>query len=136
MGLGINMSDLNYADDIDALHADPATAQGMLNEIAHFSQLQGMKTNTAKTKVIDLNKQSDYQLVPYGQELEKVDSFTYLGSVIDPCGGCDLDAENRINKAQTIFSQLRRHLWNRREINMKTKFLYIKLLLHLSSSMQ
>ena len=53
----------------------------MLNEIAHFSQLLG---NTAKTKVMDLNIQLDYQLVLYGQELEKVDSFTYLGSVIDP----------------------------------------------------
>ena len=121
MGLGINVSDLDYADDINALAADPATAQAMLNEIAHFSQLLGMKINTAKTKVMDLNIQSDYQLVLYGQELEKVDSFTYLGSIIDSRGGCDLDIQNRINKAQAIFSQLRRHLWIRREISMKTK---------------
>ncbi|KAK2721047.1 hypothetical protein QYM36_003359 [Artemia franciscana] len=97
-------------DDIDALAADLATAQAMLNEIAHFSQLLGMKINTAKTKVMDLNIQSDYQLVLYGQELEKVDGFTYLGSVIDPHRGCDVDVQNRINKAQAFFSQLRRHL--------------------------
>ncbi|KAK2707076.1 hypothetical protein QYM36_014938 [Artemia franciscana] len=69
--LGINVSDLDYVDDIDALSADPATAQAMLNEIAHFFQLLGMKINTAKTKVMDLNIQSDYQLVLYRQELEK-----------------------------------------------------------------
>ena len=89
MGLGINVSDLDYADDIDALAADPATAKAMLNEIA-FSQLLGMKINTAKTKVIYLNIQSDYELVLCGQELEKVDSFTYLGSIIDPLGAVTL----------------------------------------------
>ncbi|KAK2716218.1 hypothetical protein QYM36_010708 [Artemia franciscana] len=91
LGLGIHVSDLEYADDIDALAADPVTAQAMLNEITHFSQLLGMKINTAKTIVMDLNIQSDCQLVLYGQELERVNSFTYLGSVKEPHGGCDLD---------------------------------------------
>ncbi|KAK2727207.1 hypothetical protein QYM36_007889 [Artemia franciscana] len=85
-GVKKGVSDLDYADDIDALAADSVTAQAMLNEIAHFSQLLGMKINTAKTKVMDLNLQSD-QLVLYGQESEKVDSLTYPGSVIDPLGG-------------------------------------------------
>ncbi|KAK2708467.1 hypothetical protein QYM36_014169 [Artemia franciscana] len=56
MGFGINVLDLDYADDIDAFAADPATAQAMLNEIAHFSQLLGMKIDTAKTKVMDKYK--------------------------------------------------------------------------------
>jgi len=34
MGLGVNISDLDYADDIGALVADPTTVQAMLNEIA------------------------------------------------------------------------------------------------------
>jgi len=42
MGFGINVSDLNYADDITAFTSDPASAQVMLNEIAYFSQLLGM----------------------------------------------------------------------------------------------
>ncbi|KAK2719837.1 hypothetical protein QYM36_005344 [Artemia franciscana] len=71
MGSGINVSDLDNTDDIDALAADPATAQAMLNKTAHFSQLLGMKINTAKTKVMDLNIQLDYHLVLYRQELEK-----------------------------------------------------------------
>ena len=66
MGLGINVSDLDYTDNIEALAADPATTQAMLNEIAYFSQLLVMQINTAKTKVMDLNIQSDYQLVLYG----------------------------------------------------------------------
>ncbi|KAK2709456.1 hypothetical protein QYM36_013198 [Artemia franciscana] len=60
MGLGINVSDLDYANDIVALAADPATAEERLNEIAYFSLLLGMKIKTIKTKVIDLNIQSDF----------------------------------------------------------------------------
>ncbi|KAK2717556.1 hypothetical protein QYM36_006367 [Artemia franciscana] len=33
-GLGVNISDLDYADDIGALVGDPTTVQAMLNEIA------------------------------------------------------------------------------------------------------
>ena len=43
IGLGINVSDLDYVDDIDDIAADPAAAYAMLNEIAHFFQLLGMK---------------------------------------------------------------------------------------------
>ncbi|XP_065564307.1 uncharacterized protein LOC136029731 [Artemia franciscana] len=39
MGSGINMSDLDYTDDIVALAADLATAQEMLKDIACLSQL-------------------------------------------------------------------------------------------------
>ncbi|KAK2727784.1 hypothetical protein QYM36_008318 [Artemia franciscana] len=87
-GLGINVSDLDYVDDIDDIAADPAAAYAMLNEIAHFFQLLGMKINTVKTKVMDLN--IHYQLILYGQEMERVDNFTYLGSVINPHGGSEL----------------------------------------------
>ncbi|KAK2712597.1 hypothetical protein QYM36_011324 [Artemia franciscana] len=66
-------SDLDYVDDIDANAADPATAQEILNEIAHYSRLLGMKINKTATTVMDLNIQSDYQLLLLGQELEKVD---------------------------------------------------------------
>ena len=71
-----------------------------------------MKINTVRTKVMDLNIQSDYQLLLYRQELEKFGSFTYLGSLIDSCGGSDLDVQDRISKAQAIFSQFHRHLWS------------------------
>ena len=75
---------------------------------------------------MDLNIQSEYQLLLYGQELENVGSLTYLGSVIDPRGGCDLNVQNRISKAQAIFSQLCRHLLNRPDISRRTKIFVYK----------
>ena len=133
MGLGINVSGLDYTVDIVVLAADPATTQTMPNEIIYFCQLMGIKINTVEAEIMDRNIKSDYELVLYGQELEKFDSFTYLRSLIDSHGGCDLDVENRVNKSQAIFSQLRLLLGYRQEISMKTKFVSIKPLLDLFS---
>ena len=41
MGSGINVSDLDNTDDIDALAADPATAQAMLNKTSTFLSATG-----------------------------------------------------------------------------------------------
>lgn len=35
-----------------------------------------------------------------GQEIEKIDRFSYLGSVIDVQGGADADAKAQIGKAR------------------------------------
>jgi len=91
MRLGINVADLDYTNNNEVLTGDPATAEALRDEITYFSQLLGMKINTAKTKVLGQNLQSDYLLVLYGQELEKFNSFNYLGSLIDSRRGCNLD---------------------------------------------
>ena len=41
-----------------------------------------------------------------GEWLEEVDSFTYLGSVIDKEGDTDVDVGARIGKARTAFNML------------------------------
>ena len=91
MGFGINVPDLDYADDISALAADPTTVQAMLNEIAYslsmkslkinwvwVSKTMSMKISKVKSKIIYLSVQSEHQFILYGQELEKFDGFTIL----------------------------------------------------------
>ena len=41
-----------------------------------------------------------------GDQIEAVDRFTYLGSVVAAGGGTDMDIENRINKARAAFGML------------------------------
>jgi hypothetical protein len=36
--------------------------------------------------------------------LEEVEEFTYLGSIVNIEGGTDADVKNRINKARVIFN--------------------------------
>ena len=47
-------------------------------------------------------------LVLEGEALEEVESFTYLGSVVDKLGGTDADVKVRIGKARAAFHQLKK----------------------------
>jgi hypothetical protein len=55
-----------------------------------------------------------------GSQLEEVDSFTYLGCVVDGLGGTEADIKARIGKARAAFIQLK-NIWSSKEIRMKTK---------------
>jgi len=54
-------------------------------------------------------------------QLEKINRFTYLGSQRCADGSSDADFQQRIQKAQTVFASLWKPLWNRREVNVRTK---------------
>ena len=49
-----------------------------------------------------------------------MDSFTYLGSVIDSQGGTDADVKTRINKARIAF-RLLKNFWASRDLSVNTK---------------
>jgi hypothetical protein len=53
---------------------------------------------------VDPKTQAD--LTVNGQNLEEVDSFTYLGSEVDNLGGSDKDLKIRIGKVRTAFNMM------------------------------
>ena len=57
---------------------------------------------------------------PVKIEGEEVESFTYLGNVMDKSGGTDTDVKTRIGKAQAAFNMLKK-VWSSREISTSTK---------------
>ena len=54
------------------------------------------------------------------QALEEVNTFTYLGSVVDEVGGTEADVKARISKARFAFISLGK-VWKDRTISTKTK---------------
>ncbi|VDO88929.1 unnamed protein product [Schistosoma margrebowiei] len=52
--------------------------------------------------------------------MENVESFTYLGSIIDEQGGSDADVKARIGKARTAFLQLK-NIWNSKQLSTNIK---------------
>ena len=54
------------------------------------------------------------------QALEEVNTFTYLGSVVDEVGGTEADIKARISKARFAFISLGK-VWKDRTISTKTK---------------
>ena len=69
-----------------------------------------MKMNTPSTDQVTLN----------GHGIEEVESFTYLGSIIDRQGGTDADVKTRIGKARTAFMLLK-NIWKSDQLQTKTK---------------
>ena len=52
--------------------------------------------------------------------MEIVESFTYLGSIIDGKGGTEADVRTRIGKARTAFANLS-NVWKASKISISTK---------------
>ena len=67
------------------------------------AQNTGLKVNKRKTKVMKVNGSSDQRITVEGNDIEEVESFSYLGSVVSISGGTDADVAARINKARTAF---------------------------------
>ena len=55
-----------------------------------------------------------------GKVLENVESFCYLGSIIDKDGGTEAEIKSRIGKAQAAFLSLT-NIWKTRDISLRTK---------------
>ena len=60
------------------------------------------------------------QLVVFEGILGEVDSFTYLGSIVDKKGGTEADIKARIGKARNAFIQLQK-VWKSSKISLRTK---------------
>ena len=121
IGQNLSLTDLDYADDVGLL-SDPVEAQNMLDNVVAWADLIGLKVSTEKTKFMAINHDTGpFTLTVNQVQLEKVNCFTYLGSQICIDGSSDADIQQRIQKAQTVFASLRKPLWNRREVSVRTK---------------
>ncbi|CAH8613849.1 unnamed protein product [Schistosoma guineensis] len=118
---GDSLVDLEYADDIVLFGEDADKMQSLLTTLSNNASMFGMRFSPSKCKML---LQDWVALTPelmIGSEVvERVDRFTYLGSLISPCGlVCD-EISARIQKARLAFANLR-HLWRRRDIRLSTK---------------
>ncbi|VDO93293.1 unnamed protein product [Schistosoma margrebowiei] len=75
--------------------------------IAAASASVGLNIHTGKTKVLKYNTENTDQISLDGETLKDVESFTYLGCIIDEQGGSDADVKARIGKARVAFLQLK-----------------------------
>ena len=90
--------------------------QAKTSDQHHTSVQMGLTINKQKTKITG----TDEPITIEGAELEEVESFTYLGCVMDKSGGTDADVKTRIGKAGSAYNMLKK-VWNSREISMSTK---------------
>ncbi|CAI2724032.1 unnamed protein product [Schistosoma spindalis] len=88
--------------------------------VAAVSASVGVKIDKGKTKVLKHNTENSSPITLDGETLEDVESFTYLGSIVDKQGGSDAGVKARIGKARATFLQLR-NIWNSKQLSTNIK---------------
>lgn len=114
------LDDLDFADDIALLSHTQQQMQEKTTIVAANAAALGLNIHGTKSKVLRVNATNSIPIRLEEEELEDVDSFTYLGSVIDVKGGTDADVKARIGKARIAFLQLGK-VWSSKDLSLSTK---------------
>ncbi|CAH8613346.1 unnamed protein product [Schistosoma curassoni] len=88
--------------------------------VAAVSASVGLSIHKGKTKVLKFKAENSNPITLDGETLEDVESFTYLGSIIDEQGGSDADVKARIGKARASFLHLK-NIWNSKQLSTNIK---------------
>ena len=114
------LDDLDYADDIALLSHNHKQMEEKLSCLEERAAETGLIISTKKTKVLKANTTNQAKLKVKSTPLEEVDSFTYLGSIMDSQGGSEKDIICRIGKARTAFRMMS-PIWRAGNITLNTK---------------
>ena len=101
------LHDLDYANDICFLSQKLQHMQAKTNNLAQIGETTDLRVNKEKTKVMRTKRKQWDKVKLNGEDLEDVESFTYLGSIITVTGGTEEDVKCRIGKAGWAFKMLR-----------------------------
>ena len=119
------LEDLDFADDLALISNRVGQLQEKTERLEKFAGQTGLVINEMKTKSMHINNPSVEKLKVNGNEVESVDEFIYLGSVVSTDNSAEKDIKHRINKAKGSYAMLR-PIWNSREYSRKTKIKIFK----------
>ena len=81
--LTIVLEDLDYADDIALLASRHSDMQETASRIGDTAATVGLDVNPRETRTMRLNCKKSGPITVCGNDLEDVETFTYLGAVLD-----------------------------------------------------
>ena len=90
------LDDLDYADDVALMSSRFADLQEKTERLAATADIVGLKINPRETKVLRLNHRCTDYIRIQGEEVEDVESFVSLDSVLDKLGGTEADSKRRL----------------------------------------
>ena len=113
-----------FADDIAILADTPEKLKNILRVWEEKLKEKDMTVNPNKSKILHVTKniqQSNISITMNGVELETVDEYKYLGTIITRNGKINREIKHRIQQASNVYYQLNRTIINKTEISTKTK---------------
>ena len=88
---------VKYADDLVLTAKEETVLQCMIDKLNEIGRCYGMVMNVEKTKVMRISRQPSPLTIMIDQkQLENVECFKYLGSILTNDGSCTCEIKSRI----------------------------------------
>ena len=115
---------VKYADDLVLMAKEGRVLQGMIDKLIEIGSCYGMEMNVEKTKVMRISRQPSPVTIMIDQkQLENVDSFKYLGSMLTNDGRWTREIKSRIAMTKAAFSKKKTLFTNKLDLNLRKKLL-------------
>ena len=124
---GRRETDLRFADDATLLCTHKEELLGLLKKVKEASMSQNILLNTQKTKIMvgDKGRERKEDFVLDGEKIDEVESFVYLGSLIDTKGSSAQEIRRRLamgrRAVQNVVS-----IWKSRGMSLGLKVRFLK----------
>ena len=120
---GRNLSNIRFANDIYLIAGLNDALQTLTKKLSNSASRYGMQISAEKSMIIinsnNRNLHTNIQL--YGEKLEEVDQFKYIGATITRYGSSDSEIKIRLAQATSTMVRLTT-IWNRKYIRFKLKY--------------
>ena len=120
----ITVTDLVFADDAVIFAETLEVLVLALETLSEEAKPLGLKVSWAKTKIQDFGDLLDgavQSVQVCGEDVELLESFTYLGSVVHNNGRSDEEVTRRLGLAWGVMDSLNRSIWRCRYLCRRTK---------------
>ena len=119
------LDDMDFADGLAHLFHNQRQMQDKTTCLEETSSSTGLKIHRGKTELMKINTNVQNPVTIQGEPIKEVDSFIYLGSVVDKQGGTDREVATRIGKARTAFIMMK-NIWTSKKIKLSTRLRLFK----------
>ena len=127
----VKITDLDFADDAVILAETLDILRLALEALHEEAEPLGLRVSWMKTKIQafgDLLDEAVHSVQVCGEDIEVLDKFTYLGSVIHKDGGSSKDVTRRIGLTSGVMNSLDKSIWRCRYLCRRTKVRIFKTL--------
>ena len=118
-----NINNLRYADDTTLMVESEEELKSPMMKVKEESKKVGLKLNIQKIKIMASGPITSWQI--YGETVETVADFIFLGSKITADGDCSHEIKRRLLLARNLMTNLDSILKSR-DITLSTKVYLVK----------
>src|SRR5215469_12985860 len=113
---------VKYADDFVLMAKEETVLQGMIDKLIEIGRCYGMEMNVEKTKVMRISRHpSPVTIIIDQKQLDNVECFKYLGSILTNNGRCTCEIKSRIAMAKTAFNMKKTLFTGKLDLNLRKK---------------